>query len=223
LERLGADGGQLTAQSKTTAARNPEWFNARRGEPRQDRRRLHHEILARCIESRPGVRRDKKAIGLAGPPGAGKSTAQGALIQVTRTQPEHRLPINADDFKDELLQQPRREKKMLAVDPALMLHLRRRVLRCGHPLIALATEEAKSFKGVDIAAHLIDVSEGGEKCNDFPSCVILLRNGKDIDYDGQQGPVTFSDAGDPTEACIGIYEYQDNNTHKPSKEEFGNL
>jgi branched-chain amino acid transport system substrate-binding protein len=35
--------------------------------------------------------------------------------------------------------------------------------------------------------------------------------------------VTFSDAGDPTEAFIGIYQYQDNNTYKPSKEEFGQL
>ncbi|WP_369745639.1 zeta toxin family protein [Paenarthrobacter sp. AMU7] len=109
LERLGADGGPLTAQSKTATAQNPEWFNVRRGEPRQDRRRLHNEILARFIESRTEVRRDKKAIVLAGPPGAGKSTAQAALIQATRTQPEHWLPINADDFKDELLQQARQD------------------------------------------------------------------------------------------------------------------
>ena len=47
--------------------------------------------------------------------------------------------------------------------------------------------------------------------------------GKDIDYDGQSGPVTFSDAGDPTEAYIGIYEYQDDNKYTPSKEEFGKL
>jgi hypothetical protein len=46
---------------------------------------------------------------LAGPPGAGKSTAQAALIQATWTQPEHWLPINADDFKDELLQQARQD------------------------------------------------------------------------------------------------------------------
>lgn len=109
LERLGADGGPLTAQSKTATAQNPEWFNVRRGEPRQDRRRLHNEILARFIELRAEVRRDKKAIVLAGPPGAGKSTAQAALIQATRTQPEHWLPINADDFKDELLQQARQD------------------------------------------------------------------------------------------------------------------
>jgi len=53
--------------------------------------------------------------------------------------------------------------------------------------------------------------------------VTLLRNGKDIDYDGKSGPVTFSDAGDPTEAYIGIYEYKDDNTLSPVQEEFGKL
>jgi chloramphenicol 3-O-phosphotransferase len=109
LERLGADGGPLTAQSKTATTQNSEWFNVRRGEPRQERRRLYDEILERFIQSRPEIRRDKKAIVLAGPPGAGKSTAQAALIQTTRTKPEHWLSINADDFKDELLRQVRRD------------------------------------------------------------------------------------------------------------------
>jgi branched-chain amino acid transport system substrate-binding protein len=115
------------------------------------------------------------------------------------------------------------KKKMLAIDPALKDFSYAGESYDAVNLIALATEEAKSTKGTDIAKHLKDVSETGEKCNDFASCVTLLRNGKDIDYDGQSGPVTFSDAGDPTEAYIGIYEYQDDNTYKPSREEFGKL
>ncbi|QCO97462.1 amino acid ABC transporter substrate-binding protein [Arthrobacter sp. 24S4-2] len=118
-----------------------------------------------------------------------------------------------DDFK----------KKLLAIDPALKDYSYAGESYDAVNLIALATEAAKSTKGTDIAAKLKEVSEGGEKCNDFPSCVTLLRNGKDIDYDGQSGPVSFSDAGDPTEAYIGIYEYQDDNTYKPVKEEFGKL
>lgn len=110
LERLSADGGPLTTQSRTATVQNPEWFNVRRGEPRQERRRLHNEILARFIETHSEVRRDRKAIVLAGPPGVGKSTAQAALIQASGTQLEHWLPINADDFKDELLQQARQDE-----------------------------------------------------------------------------------------------------------------
>ncbi|OFI37750.1 amino acid ABC transporter substrate-binding protein [Arthrobacter sp. SW1] len=90
-------------------------------------------------------------------------------------------------------------------------------------LIALASEAAKSTKGVDLAKKLKEVSEVGEKCTNYASCVTLLRNGKDIDYDGKSGPVTFSDAGDPTEAYIGIYEYKDDNTLSPVQEEFGKL
>jgi branched-chain amino acid transport system substrate-binding protein len=115
------------------------------------------------------------------------------------------------------------KKKLLAIDPALKDYSYAGESYDAVNLIALATEAAKSTKGTDIAAQLKGVSESGEKCNDFPSCVTLLRTGKDIDYDGQSGPVTFSDAGDPTEAYIGIYEYQDDNTYKAVKEEFGKL
>ena len=87
----------------------------------------------------------------------------------------------------------------------------------------MASEAAKSTKAVDIAKQLKAVSEGGEKCKNYASCVTLLRNGKDIDYDGQSGPITFSDAGDPTEAYIGIYQYDDTNKPQPVKEEFGKL
>ena len=118
-----------------------------------------------------------------------------------------------DDFK----------KKLLAIDPALKDYSYAGESYDAVNLIALASEAAKSTKGTDIAAQLKAVSETGEKCNTFPSCVTLLRNGKDIDYDGQSGPVTFSEAGDPTEAFIGIYEFQDDNKYTPSKEEFGKL
>ncbi|MDR7161220.1 ABC transporter substrate-binding protein [Arthrobacter sp. BE255] len=114
-------------------------------------------------------------------------------------------------------------KELLGVDPALKDFTYGGESYDAVNLIALAAESAKSVKGVDIAAKLKEVSLGGEKCTTYPSCVTLLRNGKDIDYDGQSGPVTFSDAGDPTEAYIGIYEYTAENTLKPVKSEFGKL
>ncbi|UVJ40664.1 ABC transporter substrate-binding protein [Arthrobacter sp. CJ23] len=115
------------------------------------------------------------------------------------------------------------KQKLLAIDPALKDYSYAGESYDAVNLIALASEAAKSTKGTDIAAKLKDVSAVGDKCSDFASCVTLLRNGKDIDYDGQSGPVTFSDAGDPTEAYIGIYEYEDSNNYKPVKEEFGKL
>jgi branched-chain amino acid transport system substrate-binding protein len=115
------------------------------------------------------------------------------------------------------------KKKLLAVDPALKDYSYAGESYDAVNLISLAAESAKSTKGVDIAAKLKEVSEGGEKCTSYAACVTLIREGKDADYDGQSGPVTFSDAGDPTEAYIGIYEYQDDNKYKAVKEEFGKL
>jgi len=114
-------------------------------------------------------------------------------------------------------------KKLLEVNPALKDFTYGGESYDAVNLIALAAETAGSVKGTDIAAKLKEVSLGGEKCTDYPSCVTLLRQGKDIDYDGQSGPVTFSDAGDPTEAYIGIYEYTNDNKLNPVKSEFGQL
>ncbi|WP_163164252.1 ABC transporter substrate-binding protein [Arthrobacter sp. Alg241-R88] len=114
-------------------------------------------------------------------------------------------------------------KKLLEVDPALKDFTYGGESYDAVNLIALAAEAAGSTSGPEIAKQLKGVSEAGEKCSSFPSCVTLLREGKDIDYDGQSGPVTFSDAGDPTEAYIGIYEYTNDNKLKPLQSEFGKL
>ena len=58
-----------------------------------------------------------------------------------------------------------------------------------------------------------DVSTGGTKCTSYQECVDLLGNDEDIDYDGVSGPVEFNDAGDPSEATIGIYQYGADNTY----------
>jgi len=139
-----------------------------------------------------------------------KDFAAGTLKGAQGTQPG---TFAKEDFK----------KSLLAIDPGLLTYNYAGESYDAVNLIALAAEAAKSTKGTEIAKQLKAVSEGGEKCNTFPSCVTLLRNGKDIDYDGQSGPVTFSDAGDPTEAYIGIYQYDDSNKPSPVKAEFGKL
>lgn len=78
-------------------------------------------------------------------------------------------------------------------------------------LIMLAAVQAKSDVGKDIAANLQKVSEGGTECTSFKDCNDLLKQGEDIDYNGQSGPVEFDQFGDPTVATIGIYEYNGDN------------
>jgi branched-chain amino acid transport system substrate-binding protein len=90
-------------------------------------------------------------------------------------------------------------------------------------LIALAAIQAQSVESRDIADNLVAVSRDGTQCTAFAECVELLNAGEDIDYDGQSGPITFSDAGDVSEATIGIYEYQEDNTYVNVDFQFGSL
>jgi branched-chain amino acid transport system substrate-binding protein len=82
-------------------------------------------------------------------------------------------------------------------------------------LLALAALAAGSTDGAAIAGQLQAVSGGsggGEKCFSFAECAEILAGGGAIDYDGPSGPVTFDENGDPTEATIGIYQYNADNT-----------
>ena len=93
----------------------------------------------------------------------------------------------------------------------------------GTTLIALAALEAKKTDGTSIRNHLKDVSEGGTKCKSFTDCAKLVKQGKDIDYDGQSGPVTFDANGDPSQAYISIYKYSKGNARAWETQQFGDL
>jgi branched-chain amino acid transport system substrate-binding protein len=81
-------------------------------------------------------------------------------------------------------------------------------------LVALAATAAKDDAGTSIASKMQDVSSGGEACTTYKDCVALLKAGKDIDYNGVSGPVEFNSKGDPSEASIGIYDYDATNKYK---------
>ena len=85
-------------------------------------------------------------------------------------------------------------------------------------LLALAALAAGSTDPFAIAGKLQEVSGGsgnGKKCFSFAECAEIINGGGVADYDGVSGPITFDDAGDPTEAEIGIYIYGDDNTYTP--------
>ena len=90
-------------------------------------------------------------------------------------------------------------------------------------LIALAADAAGSIDGAAIAAELEAVSKEGTECFDYAGCITLQRNGEDIDYQGISGPITFDENGDPTEAFIGIYEFDADNVPQPYRSESGQL
>lgn len=90
-------------------------------------------------------------------------------------------------------------------------------------LIALAALQGKKTDGTTIRNNLQSVSEGGTKCTTFADCAKLIKAGKDIDYDGQSGPITFDKNGDPSQAYISIYKMGKGNSQSYESSEFGDL
>ncbi len=80
-------------------------------------------------------------------------------------------------------------------------------------LVALAAQAAGDDAGESIASKMQEVSAGGTACTSFADCLALLEDGEDIDYNGVSGPVEFNDAGDPSQASVGIYEYGADNRY----------
>lgn len=83
-------------------------------------------------------------------------------------------------------------------------------------LLALASLAAGSSEAEAVAGKLQEVSGGsgdGEKCDSFAACAEIINGGGVADYDGYSGGVAFDDAGDPTEATIGVFEYGADNMY----------
>lgn len=133
----------------------------------------------------------------------GEKLPPGTLTGVKGTQPGAEAP---GDFR----------QKLLTVNPALKDFNYAGESYDAVILTALAAIEANSDAGVDIAKHLVDVSRQGIKCTTFKQCADLLKDKKDIDYDGISGPIEFSPKGDPLEATINISTYDAANKILPT-------
>jgi len=149
-----------------------------------------------------GIGPDKKKIYFVDGNLAGydKDFPKGTLTGVKGTLPG----VVADDsFK----------ARLLTVDPKLTEFAYAPESYDATILVALAATAAGDDSGAAIASKMQEVSEAGTKCTSFTDCVALLKDGKDIDYDGVSGPIQFNEKGDPSEATIGIYQYGADNKY----------
>lgn len=112
---------------------------------------------------------------------------------------------NTQDFKDALL----------GVDPNLIDFAYAPESYDAVILAALAAAKAGSDAGVDMAKEMVPITNGTDVCNDYAGCIELLKQGKNIDYNGRSGAVNFWDAGDPTSASIGVYQFGPDNKLLP--------
>lgn len=101
LARLSEPGGPLAPGSRKATVRNREWFDDD-GDPLDERGRLHDRLMEQYLAAFPDVRREHKAVVLAGPPGAGKSSV---LRQVLGDEVDSYLRVDPDEFKARLLEQ----------------------------------------------------------------------------------------------------------------------
>ncbi|WP_199432789.1 ABC transporter substrate-binding protein [Qaidamihabitans albus] len=76
-------------------------------------------------------------------------------------------------------------------------------------IIALAAEQANSDDPGTFAPEVNGVTKDGEKCSSFADCKALIDEGTDIDYDGVSGPLDFVEEGEPGQAEIEVYTYND--------------
>jgi branched-chain amino acid transport system substrate-binding protein len=79
-------------------------------------------------------------------------------------------------------------------------------------ITALAAEQAKSTKGVDIASEIIGITKDGEKCTTFRQCRDIIDSGGNPDYDGVTGTLDFTVAGERAVGSYGILKYDSQNT-----------
>lgn len=100
VKQLSKPGQPLAPNAPTSTVNNPLWWQA--GSPGKERSQLHARLLAEAFARTPDAVRDRKAIVLAGPPGAGKSTM---LAQILGQDQHKYLIIDADNFKRALLEE----------------------------------------------------------------------------------------------------------------------
>ncbi|TFD59922.1 amino acid ABC transporter substrate-binding protein [Cryobacterium suzukii] len=107
-------------------------------------------------------------------------------------------------------------ERLLEVDPALTDYSYAAESYDAVMLIALAAYAGNDVSGESIASYLRQVSGGtgdGTTVTDFAAAAEALAAGEQVNFDGFSGPITFDENGDPTEATIGLYEYQADNTY----------
>lgn len=80
-------------------------------------------------------------------------------------------------------------------------------------LAALAAQKGGATDGTTVQKNLMAVSGStkGKECDSYKACLALLKDGKEIQYQGQTSIGAFNDAHDPSSASIGVYKYDADN------------
>ncbi len=84
-------------------------------------------------------------------------------------------------------------------------------------LTALAAQAAGTNQANTFKAYVNGMTFGGDKCEDFASCLDILKKGGNVDYDGASGPLSFAEPGEPAQASFGLLQFGEDNKLDDSK------
>jgi len=87
-------------------------------------------------------------------------------------------------------------------------------------IVALASAMAQSNQATAFGPYVNGVTFGGDKCEDFASCLEIISSGGNPDYDGVTGPLAFADPGEPAVASFGTLQFGPDNKIDPSLTEY---
>ncbi|MGH3975483.1 MAG: caspase, EACC1-associated type [Pseudonocardiaceae bacterium] len=79
-------------------------------------------------------------------------------------------------------------------------------------ITALAAAIAGTDEPAAIAKEINGVTKAGEKCTSFVACLTLVKERKNIDYDGPSGSLEFADPGEPSSGTYVIRQIQADGT-----------
>jgi ABC-type branched-subunit amino acid transport system substrate-binding protein len=74
-------------------------------------------------------------------------------------------------------------------------------------LLALAAQAAGTDDPAKVKDEVVNVSKDGEKCQTYKDCLALLKDGKDINYEGAAGPEDLTDVGEPNVGSYDVWAY----------------
>src|SRR5687768_14077630 len=133
---------------------------------------------------------------------------EGALQGMKGTTP---LTDLSQDFRDRLLE----------VDPSLGNTFNYAGESYDAVVItALAAAMAQSNQATVFGPYVNGVTFGGDKCEDYASCLEIISSGGNPDYDGVTGPLAFADPGEPAVASFGTLQFGPDNKLDPELTEY---
>ncbi len=76
-------------------------------------------------------------------------------------------------------------------------------------VMALAALAANSIDPSVYVSEVNGVTKDGEKCSLFAECADLIKEGKNIDYDGASGPLEFLEPGEPGSGAFDVFRFNE--------------